>query len=238
MQQSAHDALLKLSEHETAVRDTAVGEYARLPAWYAYIEFEEQRGAPRNRLRALYERAIVKFFLVGELWSRAATSLSCLWSPTDRIVVRLHERAVRNVAWSSAYWRALVDCLVRADASPTNVNATLERALNVTLGSLADYVVMFDVAIEYALQRLRIAIAASAPLDELVAHIGAVRDWCSRASTCYAGNMRADANTAQAALLAVALLRARIEGQLIAKLEPTVVAAAAESASAPTVEQI
>lgn len=155
-----------MSEHENAIRDTAVGDYSRLAAWYAYLQFEEERSAPRARIRALYERAIVRFFLVGELWTRYSVTALCLWSISDAVVRRVHERAVRNVSFSSAHWRALIDIYERAAQSHAVIAAALERSVAVTLGSLADYVVAFDTAIDYFVRRLRDANRKTSKVEE------------------------------------------------------------------------
>jgi hypothetical protein len=226
---------LKVAEHEAAVRDTVAADYARLPAWYAYVQFEEERAAPRARLRALYERAVVKFFLVGELWERYAAMASSLWSPTDAIVLRIRERAVRNVSWLASPWRALIELQTRAHVSPSVVEDTLERSVGVALQSLSEYATAFDTAINYSAARLRDTARTNSDAAALATLVDATREWCARASACFAANARADTATARAAALGVALVRARFELDVVCHLPPPAVAAASASAAQQTV---
>jgi RNA recognition motif-containing protein len=136
-----------LAPHEAAVRDTAVSDFERWPAWQEYLAAEQSaHAAPQHRVLSLFERALVPFCLFRALWDSYAAYVAT-HEPAQGAVVRIYERAVRNLPWTGELWASLIGAHARDDASSATIAAVVGRATQSSLESAADYTVVYFAAL-------------------------------------------------------------------------------------------
>jgi hypothetical protein len=143
--QAVRDSVL--APHEAAVRDTALSDFARWPAWQDYLAAEQAaHAAPQHRVEALFERALVPFCLFRALWDSYAAYVAA-HEPPQGAIVRIYQRAVRNLPWTGELWASLIGAHARDDASSATIAAVVSRAVQSNLESAGDYTVIYFAAL-------------------------------------------------------------------------------------------
>lgn len=136
-----------LAPLEAAVRDTAVSDFSRWPAWQEYLTAEQATlAAPQHRVLALFERALVPFCVFASLWTSYAAYVAA-HEPAPGAIVQVYERAVRNMPWIGEMWAGLIEHNSRDDAPSATIMAIVGRAMQAGLSAPRDYVTVYFAAL-------------------------------------------------------------------------------------------
>lgn len=105
-------------------------DYNMLHIWKSYIEFENaQTKVSLGRVRCLYERAIVNYFLVLDLWDEYTSFAGTHIKNNQKLLLSIHTRSVRNYPYSYILWCKLLLAFETCRQSSDIIDESFSRAL-------------------------------------------------------------------------------------------------------------
>ncbi|KAJ7387452.1 positive regulation of histone deubiquitination [Desmophyllum pertusum] len=118
----------------------------------SYLAYELKKGDPA-RIQCLYERAMNKNCLVGDMWTEYTSYLDSTLKITT-VVLPIHERAVRNCPWVSLLWQNYLRALERNNQDHNKVKETLDTALGCGFSASDDYLQLWHCYCDYMRRRV------------------------------------------------------------------------------------